>query len=86
MYLDLILHNTSGVLSHYPKIMYQQQQSICAVKENTFKEMSLHVLLIIFIFVSSWQSAYILFYMTIVGHALSIASLLISLAIFFYFR
>lgn len=32
------------------------------------------------------QSAYILFYMAIVGHALSIASLLISLAIFFYFR
>ncbi|XP_017280153.1 calcitonin gene-related peptide type 1 receptor isoform X1 [Kryptolebias marmoratus] len=32
------------------------------------------------------RSAYILFYMTIVGHALSIASLLISLAIFFYFR
>ncbi|XP_054619421.1 calcitonin gene-related peptide type 1 receptor isoform X2 [Dunckerocampus dactyliophorus] len=32
------------------------------------------------------KSAYILFYMAIVGHALSIASLLISLAIFFYFR
>uniref|UniRef100_A0A8C6Q5M6 Calcitonin gene-related peptide type 1 receptor n=1 Tax=Nothobranchius furzeri TaxID=105023 RepID=A0A8C6Q5M6_NOTFU len=32
------------------------------------------------------RSAFILFYMTIVGHALSIASLLISLAIFFYFR
>ncbi|XP_075900416.1 calcitonin gene-related peptide type 1 receptor [Nelusetta ayraudi] len=32
------------------------------------------------------QSAYILFYMAIVGHALSIPSLLISLAIFFYFR
>uniref|UniRef100_A0A672IPZ5 Calcitonin gene-related peptide type 1 receptor n=1 Tax=Salarias fasciatus TaxID=181472 RepID=A0A672IPZ5_SALFA len=31
-------------------------------------------------------SAYILFYMAIVGHALSIVSLLISLAIFFYFR
>ncbi|GLD57835.1 calcitonin gene-related peptide type 1 receptor-like protein, partial [Lates japonicus] len=31
------------------------------------------------------KSAYILFYMAIVGHALSIASLLISLAIFFYF-
>jgi calcitonin receptor len=30
--------------------------------------------------------AYILYYMAIVGHALSIASLLISLAIFFYFR
>uniref|UniRef100_A0A3P8VZY4 Calcitonin gene-related peptide type 1 receptor n=1 Tax=Cynoglossus semilaevis TaxID=244447 RepID=A0A3P8VZY4_CYNSE len=35
---------------------------------------------------SKLQSAYILFYMAIVGHALSIASLLISLAIFFYFR
>ncbi|KAM4631513.1 calcitonin gene-related peptide type 1 receptor [Polymixia lowei] len=32
------------------------------------------------------KSAYILYYMAIVGHALSIASLLISLAIFFYFR
>ncbi|XP_072303407.1 calcitonin gene-related peptide type 1 receptor [Eucyclogobius newberryi] len=32
------------------------------------------------------KSAYILFYMAIVGHALSIASLLVSLAIFFYFR
>uniref|UniRef100_UPI0037E8E2E8 calcitonin gene-related peptide type 1 receptor n=1 Tax=Semicossyphus pulcher TaxID=241346 RepID=UPI0037E8E2E8 len=32
------------------------------------------------------KSAYILFYMAIVGHALSIASLLICLAIFFYFR
>ncbi|KAM8841240.1 calcitonin gene-related peptide type 1 receptor [Spinachia spinachia] len=32
------------------------------------------------------KSAYILLYMAIVGHALSIASLLISLAIFFYFR
>ncbi|XP_071356798.1 calcitonin gene-related peptide type 1 receptor [Trachinotus anak] len=32
------------------------------------------------------KSAYILFYMAIVGHALSIPSLLISLAIFFYFR
>ncbi|KAL6099939.1 calcr [Pungitius sinensis] len=32
------------------------------------------------------KSAYILFYMAIVGHALSTASLLISLAIFFYFR
>ncbi|TDH04291.1 hypothetical protein EPR50_G00150160 [Perca flavescens] len=32
------------------------------------------------------KSAYIMFYMAIVGHALSIASLLISLAIFFYFR
>ncbi|KAM8883847.1 calcitonin gene-related peptide type 1 receptor [Synchiropus picturatus] len=32
------------------------------------------------------KSAYILFYMAIVGHALSIVSLLISLAIFFYFR
>ncbi|XP_034096749.1 calcitonin gene-related peptide type 1 receptor isoform X1 [Gymnodraco acuticeps] len=32
------------------------------------------------------KSAYILFYMAIVGHALSIASLLISLSIFFYFR
>ncbi|XP_047461761.1 calcitonin gene-related peptide type 1 receptor isoform X2 [Mugil cephalus] len=32
------------------------------------------------------KSAFILFYMAIVGHALSIASLLISLAIFFYFR
>ncbi|KAK7898782.1 hypothetical protein WMY93_019635 [Mugilogobius chulae] len=31
------------------------------------------------------KSAYILFYMAIVGHALSIASLLVSLAIFFYF-
>ena len=30
--------------------------------------------------------AYILYYMAIVGHALSIASLLISLVIFFYFR
>lgn len=36
--------------------------------------------------VSCVQSAYILFYMAIVGHALSIPSLLISLAIFFYFR
>ncbi|KAG7501002.1 calcitonin receptor [Solea senegalensis] len=35
---------------------------------------------------SKLKSAYILFYMAIVGHALSIASLLISLAIFFYFR
>ncbi|XP_028819165.1 calcitonin gene-related peptide type 1 receptor isoform X2 [Denticeps clupeoides] len=32
------------------------------------------------------RMAYILYYMAIVGHALSIASLLISLAIFFYFR
>lgn len=32
------------------------------------------------------KSAYILLYMVIVGHALSIASLLMSLAIFFYFR
>ncbi|XP_034561232.1 calcitonin gene-related peptide type 1 receptor [Notolabrus celidotus] len=32
------------------------------------------------------KSAYILLYMTIVGHALSIVFLLISLAIFFYFR
>ncbi|KAM3858431.1 calcitonin gene-related peptide type 1 receptor [Diretmus argenteus] len=32
------------------------------------------------------KSAYIMYYMAIVGHALSIASLLISLAIFFYFR
>ncbi|XP_064874052.1 calcitonin gene-related peptide type 1 receptor [Oncorhynchus nerka] len=32
------------------------------------------------------KMAYILYYMAIVGHALSIASLLISLAIFFYFR
>ncbi|MCJ8746220.1 hypothetical protein PDJAM_G00139330, partial [Pangasius djambal] len=32
------------------------------------------------------KNAYILYYMAIVGHALSIASLLISLAIFFYFR
>ncbi|TKS88548.1 Calcitonin receptor [Collichthys lucidus] len=32
------------------------------------------------------KSVYILFYMAIVGHGLSIASLLISLAIFFYFR
>ncbi|XP_051245804.1 calcitonin gene-related peptide type 1 receptor isoform X1 [Dicentrarchus labrax] len=32
------------------------------------------------------KSVFILFYMAIVGHALSIASLLISLAIFFYFR
>ncbi|XP_061520826.1 calcitonin gene-related peptide type 1 receptor [Phycodurus eques] len=32
------------------------------------------------------KSAYILFYMAIVGHALSIVSLLISLTIFFYFR
>ncbi|XP_029920428.1 calcitonin gene-related peptide type 1 receptor [Myripristis murdjan] len=32
------------------------------------------------------KSAYILYYMAIVGHALSIASLLVSLAIFFYFR
>ncbi|KAF7656563.1 hypothetical protein LDENG_00039430 [Lucifuga dentata] len=32
------------------------------------------------------KSAFILYYMAIVGHALSIASLLISLAIFFYFR
>ncbi|CAB1320523.1 unnamed protein product, partial [Coregonus sp. 'balchen'] len=31
------------------------------------------------------KMAYILYYMAIVGHALSIASLLISLAIFFYF-
>uniref|UniRef100_A0AAV2KRQ6 Calcitonin gene-related peptide type 1 receptor n=1 Tax=Knipowitschia caucasica TaxID=637954 RepID=A0AAV2KRQ6_KNICA len=36
--------------------------------------------------VAKLRSAYILFYMAIVGHALSIASLLISLAIFFYFR
>uniref|UniRef100_A0A8C2IGR2 Calcitonin receptor n=1 Tax=Cyprinus carpio TaxID=7962 RepID=A0A8C2IGR2_CYPCA len=34
----------------------------------------------------SFQMAYILYYMAIVGHALSIVSLLISLAIFFYFR
>ncbi|KAG7458189.1 hypothetical protein MATL_G00235510 [Megalops atlanticus] len=32
------------------------------------------------------KMAYILYYLAIVGHALSIASLLISLAIFFYFR
>ncbi|XP_046875830.1 calcitonin gene-related peptide type 1 receptor isoform X2 [Hypomesus transpacificus] len=32
------------------------------------------------------KMAYILYYMAIVGHALSIASLLISLVIFFYFR
>uniref|UniRef100_A0A672KFM1 Calcitonin receptor n=1 Tax=Sinocyclocheilus grahami TaxID=75366 RepID=A0A672KFM1_SINGR len=32
------------------------------------------------------KMAYILYYMAIVGHALSIVSLLISLAIFFYFR
>ncbi|KAK0141710.1 Calcitonin receptor [Merluccius polli] len=32
------------------------------------------------------KSAFILYYMAIVGHALSIASLLISLSIFFYFR
>uniref|UniRef100_A0A3P9AGY6 Calcitonin gene-related peptide type 1 receptor n=1 Tax=Esox lucius TaxID=8010 RepID=A0A3P9AGY6_ESOLU len=32
------------------------------------------------------KMAYILYYMAIVGHALSIASLMISLAIFFYFR
>uniref|UniRef100_A0A8C5BDT3 Calcitonin receptor n=1 Tax=Gadus morhua TaxID=8049 RepID=A0A8C5BDT3_GADMO len=32
------------------------------------------------------KSVFILYYMAIVGHALSIASLLISLAIFFYFR
>ncbi|KAM4539366.1 calcitonin gene-related peptide type 1 receptor isoform 1-T2 [Odontesthes bonariensis] len=32
------------------------------------------------------KSAFILFYLAIVGHTLSIASLLISLAIFFYFR
>ncbi|XP_076864903.1 calcitonin gene-related peptide type 1 receptor isoform X2 [Brachyhypopomus gauderio] len=32
------------------------------------------------------KMAYILYYMALVGHALSIASLLISLAIFFYFR
>ncbi|XP_030644384.1 calcitonin gene-related peptide type 1 receptor [Chanos chanos] len=32
------------------------------------------------------KMAFILYYMAIVGHALSIASLLISLAIFFYFR
>lgn len=34
----------------------------------------------------SFQMAFILYYMAIVGHALSIVSLLISLAIFFYFR
>ncbi|XP_018587356.1 calcitonin gene-related peptide type 1 receptor [Scleropages formosus] len=32
------------------------------------------------------KMAYILYYMAIAGHALSIASLLVSLAIFFYFR
>ncbi|CAJ0929019.1 unnamed protein product, partial [Ranitomeya imitator] len=33
-----------------------------------------------------FQNAYILYYMAIVGHALSIVSLLISLGIFFYFK
>lgn len=48
--------------------------------------MSACKLLMFYISFFKLQMAFILYYMAIVGHALSITSLLISLAIFFYFK